>query len=151
MVIFLRARKMKNVMNQFLFGAFLLVASLQFGVAQSVPYRVVIDVTSPDTMVHHMVIRWVKGITSSHPDSEIIVVFYAKALDMVLKGESVVTEAVQIYSKLDNVKFEVCALSLKRKKIDKSNLLKGVITVPDAIYEIISRQQDGWGYIKATL
>ena len=31
----------------------------------------------------------------------------------------------------------------------KSQLLEGVGTVPDGIYEIISKQHQGWGYIKA--
>jgi intracellular sulfur oxidation DsrE/DsrF family protein len=37
---------------------------------------------------------------------------------------------------------------MKRQHIDESQLLPGVETVPDGIYEIISKQRDGWGYIK---
>jgi intracellular sulfur oxidation DsrE/DsrF family protein len=44
----------------------------------------------------------------------------------------------------------VCAVALKNNNLDKSQLLPGVETVPDGIYEIISKQHEGWGYIKAS-
>jgi intracellular sulfur oxidation DsrE/DsrF family protein len=40
-------------------------------------------------------------------------------------------------------------VALKNNHVDKSQLLPGVETVPDGIYEIISKQKQGWGYIKA--
>ena len=36
------------------------------------------------------------------------------------------------------------------QKLDKSQLLTGVQIVPDGIYEIVSKQQEGWGYIKVS-
>jgi len=47
-----------------------------------------------------------------------------------------------------NVAFKVCAIALKNNNVDKSQLLPGVQTVPDGIYEIVSKQQEHWGYIK---
>ena len=38
---------------------------------------------------------------------------------------------------------------MRNQKVDKSKLLSGVGTVPDGIGEIVARQRDGWGYIKA--
>jgi intracellular sulfur oxidation DsrE/DsrF family protein len=37
---------------------------------------------------------------------------------------------------------------MANQKIDKSQLLNGVQIVPDGIYEIVSKQKEGWGYIK---
>jgi intracellular sulfur oxidation DsrE/DsrF family protein len=137
-------------MKQLLMSAFLFLACFQLGNAQAIPYKVVFDVTSPDTMVHHMVVRWVNGIISADPEAEVVVVFYAGAIGMVLQGESVVSDVIQGLATSKNVKFEACAQSLKRKNIDKSQLITGVVTVPDAIYEIITLQHEGWGYIKAS-
>jgi hypothetical protein len=39
---------------------------------------------------------------------------------------------------------------MKSQKVDVSQLLPGVQTVPDGIYEIITKQKEGWGYIKAS-
>jgi uncharacterized protein len=55
---------------------------------------------------------------------------------------------VQNAMKNPNVTFKVCALALKNNSVDKSQLLAGVSTVPDGIHEIVSKQQDHWGYIK---
>ena len=117
--------------------------------AQKAPYNVVFDVTSKDTVVHQMVIRWVKEILAADPNANVEVVFYAKSLNMITKDSSVVADDVMKYATYNNVSFRVCEVAMKNNKVDKSQLLKGVGTVPDGIYEIISKQHEGWGYIKA--
>lgn len=117
--------------------------------AQDDHFRVVFDVTSDDTIVHQMVLRWVNGITKADPEAEVIVVFYAKALGMVIKDKSIDSEMVVALANREKVRFSVCEQSLKRHNLDKSVLLDGVTTVPDAIYEIVALQKEGWGYIKA--
>ena len=117
--------------------------------AQKAPYNVVFDVTSKDTVVHQMVMRWVREISEEHPDAKIEVVFYAKSLDMITKDKSVVSSDVVKFAAVKNVSFKVCEVAMKNNNVDKSQLLDGVGTVPDGIYEIISKQHEGWGYIKA--
>jgi intracellular sulfur oxidation DsrE/DsrF family protein len=43
----------------------------------------------------------------------------------------------------------VCENAVKNQKVDKSQLLPNVGTVPDGIGEIVAKQTHGWGYIKA--
>ncbi|CAN5455514.1 hypothetical protein BH10BAC3_BH10BAC3_24580 [soil metagenome] len=117
--------------------------------AQKAPYKVVFDVTSKDSLVHQMVIRWINEIEASNPEAEIEVVFYAKSLGMITKNKSVVAADILKYAKYKNVTFKVCEVAMKNNNVDKSQLLEGVGTVPDGIYEIISKQHEGWGYIKA--
>ena len=117
--------------------------------AQKAPYNVVFDVTSKDTVVHQMVMRWVKEILSTAPDANIEVVFYAKSLDMVTKDKSIVADGVLKYAATKNVSFRVCEVAMKNNNVEKNQLLDGVGTVPDGIYEIIEKQHAGWGYIKA--
>lgn len=112
-------------------------------------YKVVFDLTSRDTTDHKNVIRWINEISQSTPDAQMEVVLYGKSLDMVVKDRSIVANAVQQLSNQKNVAFKVCAIAMKNNQIDKSQLLPGVQIVPDGIYEIISRQHEGWGYIKA--
>jgi len=76
-------------------------------------------------------------------------VFYARSLPMVTKGSSVVADDVIKFAQTPNVKFSVCEVALKRLNVGKDELLAGVGTVPDGIYEIVKRQHEGWGYIKA--
>jgi uncharacterized protein len=128
---------------------FLFLYSHNILMAQKAPYKVVFDVTSKDTVVHQMVMRWVKEIIQMDAKAEVEVVFYAKSLDMVTKDKSVVADDVMKFSAMKNVAFRVCEVAMKNNNIDKNQLLTGVGTVPDGIYEIISRQHEGWGYIKA--
>ncbi len=138
-------------MKRIFFNLLLVLTLYQFSAAQSTPapYNVVFDVTSKDTVVHQMVVRWIKEVLTSNPKANIEVVFYAKGLDMVTKDKSVVSADVMKYAGYKNVAFRVCEIAMKNNSVDKSQLLTGVGTVPDGIYEIISKQHDGWGYIKA--
>ncbi len=118
--------------------------------AQTTPYNVVIDLTSKDTNMHKSVIRWVNSIASTHPNSQLEVVLYGQSLDMVTQGKSSVADALQQVVNNKNVAFKVCEAAMKRHNLDKSQLLPGVGTVPDGIYELVAKQKEGWGYIKAT-
>jgi uncharacterized protein len=117
--------------------------------AQTIPYNVVFDLTSKDTNDHKSVIRWINGISSNHPDAKMEVVLYGQSLDMVTKDKSAVTDDLQKLASNKNVAFKVCGSAMKRHNLDKSQLLPGVDVVPDGIYEILQRQKEGWGYIKA--
>ena len=67
---------------------------------------------------------------------------------MVETDKSTVANDVKKLAAGKNVTFVVCEEAMKVFKVEKSQLLPGVSTVPDAIYELISKQADGYGYIK---
>lgn len=117
--------------------------------AQSVPYNVVFDLTSKDTLDHQAVIRWLTGISGERPEAKLEVVLYGQSLDMVQKGKTTVAAPLLQLLQNKNVSVKVCAVTMKRHSVEATQLLPGVGIVPDGIYEIISRQKDGWGYIKA--
>lgn len=121
-----------------------------FCFAQKVPYNVVFDMTSDDTVTQKMAIRWISEVVDYNPDANVEMVFFGKSLGMIVQGRSIVADAIKSYSGKKNVAFKVCAIAMKNNKIDQSQLLPGVQIVPDAIYEIISKQHDGWGYIKVS-
>lgn len=112
------------------------------------PYKVVFDLTSKDSLIHQRVIRWMEGILKSKANPEVEVVFYGQSLDMVTMGKSTVSEAVMRLAKLGNAKFAVCEHAMQVFKVAKDQLLPGVTTVADGIYEIITKQAEGYGYIK---
>jgi len=112
-------------------------------------YKVVFDLTSKDSLDQQAVIRWLTEIVAASSDAKMEVVMYAKGVTMATKEKSAVADAVTQLATNKNISFKVCAVALKNQGIDKSQLLPGVEVVPDGIYEIISKQRDGWGYIKA--
>lgn len=129
-----------------LFTVILLVAS-QFAFSQK-DYKVVFDLTSGDTLSQQTTIRWVTEIIKAEPTAQVEVVMFGKGLPLAVKDKSAVASDVTTLATNKNVAFKVCAVALANQKIDKDQLLPGVQTVPDGIYEIVSKQREGWGYIK---
>jgi intracellular sulfur oxidation DsrE/DsrF family protein len=135
-------------MKKNFFLALLMIFIAQIIQAQT-DYKVVFDLTSKDSLDQKAVIRWLNEITTLSPDAKLEVVMYGQGVHMVVKGESPVEDAITKLSANKNVSFKVCAVSLKNQSIDKTRLMPGIEIVPDGIYEIISKQKQEWGYIKA--
>jgi len=127
----------------------ILLFSTQFAFAQK-DYKVVFDLTSGDTLSQQTAIRWVNEIVKAEPTAQVEVVMFGKGLPLAVKDKSAVATDVTTLATNKNVAFKVCSVAMANQKIDKAQLLPGVQTVPDGIYEIVSKQQQGWGYIKVS-
>lgn len=116
--------------------------------AQTKPVRIVFDVTSSDTLTHQAVLRHVKGMAKAYPDITLEVVIYGGAWPMVVSGKSSTEKTVAQLAAEKNISFKICSMTMGRHHIENSQLVQGVETVPDGIIEIVTRQNEGWGYIK---
>ena len=87
-------------------------------------------------------------MSQAYPDSMFEVVMYSGSIDIVLKDKSSVAKDMEMLTKNKNISFVICEDTMKRLKIDKSQLISGVTTIPDGILEIFMKQKEGWGYIK---
>ncbi len=125
-------------------------ALLSLGVAHSqpAPYWVVFDLTSRDSLDQKAVMRWVGEVTKADPNAKVEVVMYGKGFELVMPEKSKFIAEVKEAVKNPNVSFKACQVALRANKIDRDQILTEVQTVPDGIYEIISKQHEGWGYIK---
>lgn len=119
----------------------------QFVSAQASDYKVVFDLTSNDPVAQQQVIRDAGLIKSAHPDAQVEVVLYGQGLDLVRKDKSTHTDDIANLIR-NGVDFKACHIAMDRQHITESQLISGVQTVPDGIYEIISKQRMGFGYIK---
>ena len=125
-----------------------LLCIFQASLAQNSNYKVVFDMTSNDSVNQQALIRQLGFIRKSNPNSKLEVVIYGQGLDLAIKGKSPQEEAVKHLVTDEGVSFKVCGVTMKRYNYDKSQLLPGVEIVDDGIFEIISKEQEGWGYIK---
>ncbi|WP_424003699.1 hypothetical protein [Maribacter sp. IgM3_T14_3] len=116
--------------------------------AQEKPIKVVFDVTSGNTDVHKSAARHLRLMSETYPDSEFELVVYSSAYTMVDNKSSAAGETLREIVKNKNVSIVVCQNTMKRNDKSKEDLIPGVTTVPDGIFEIVSKQQLGWGYIK---
>ena len=111
-------------------------------------YKVVFDLTSGDSLSQQTAIRWVTEIVKAEPTAQVEVVMFGKGLPLAIRDRSAVANDVMSLATNKNVAFKVCSVAMASQKVDKSQLLPGVQTVPDGIYEVISKEREGWGYIK---
>jgi hypothetical protein len=116
---------------------------------QPQPYKVVFDLTSDDPLDQAALLRWVGEIAAGSPQTEIEVVMYGRGLALVVPERSARIGDVKEALGLPHVSFKVCEIAMKNQKVDRSQLLPNVGTVPDGIGEIVVKQTHGWGYIKA--
>lgn len=116
--------------------------------AQEKPIKLVLDVSSENPEVHRTAARHLSLMSEAYPDSQFEMVIYSAAYKMVDKNASAARETLEQVVKLPNVSVVVCEQSIKRHNLTMDDLIPGVTTVPDGIYEIVMRQQQGWGYIK---
>lgn len=116
--------------------------------AQKQPYNIVFDITSSDTAVHSRLVRWINAIMKEDPTAKIVVVFYGKSIPMVTQQKSTVTTDIQKVIADKKATFSVCEVALKVNGFAKSDLLPGITTVPDGLYELVKKQAEGYGYIK---
>jgi uncharacterized protein len=131
----------------------LVLASVVLGLAgflhaQDTQYKVVFDLTSNDSLNQRAVMRWINEITQADPKAQVEVVMYGKGFELVMPERSTYIHQVETAAMNPNVKFKVCEVALKNNNVQKSALLTTVGTVPDGIFEIVSKQHEGWGYIK---
>ena len=131
-------------MKHFILLVVLLICAVQFVSGQTQPYKVVFDLTSRDTVNQQTVIRWVNEVVKADANAQVEVVMFGQGLNLAIKDRSVVADEVTRLAQNKNVAFKVCAVAMKNQNVDKSQLLPGVGTVPDGIYEIISKQGEGW-------
>ena len=111
-------------------------------------YKVVFDLTSADSLSQQTAIRWANEVAKADPTAQVEVVMFGKGTALAVKDKSVVADGVASLATNKNVALKICAVAMQNQKIDKSQLLPGIQIVPDGIYEIISKQREGWGYIK---
>ena len=135
-------------MKKYIILLCIVMASTSLLLAQEKPIKVVFDVTSDDTAVHGSTMRHVQYMSEEYPTSKFQVVMYSGAYDMVNKKKSTVAAAMEELAKRKNVAFVVCKATIERHNIADSDLFPGVTTVPNGIYEIFTKQKEGWGYIK---
>src|SRR5690242_11952528 len=126
-------------MKSILLLAGILLSSF-FAFAQK-DYKVVFDLTSKDSNDQKAVVRWLNEVSKAEPTAQMEVVMYGQGLDLVTKGKSAVSDDVIKLAQNKNIAFKVCQVAMKAHNLQFSDLLQGVQTVPDGIYEVISKQR----------
>ena len=111
-------------------------------------HRIVMQLTSGDTLVHKNLMKQLRNMKESSPTLQLEVVCHGPGMDMLMGDRSVVREKVTEFAGKGFV-FLACENTITERKLDRSNVLPVAGFVKAGIIHIVERQEDGWSYIKA--
>ena len=106
-----------------------------------------------DSAVAKAAMNNVKNHLSANPDAKIVIVTHGKGVDFLFDGAAdkdgnpynVNVEELEA----KGVQIDVCANTLKSRKLDKNKLLPGLVIVPSGVAEIAKLQAtEGYVYLK---
>ncbi len=132
----------------FLFSLSYLSAQQNSGENQKPEHRIIFQLTSGDTTAHKQLMKQINNILSVSPTTKIEVVCHGAGLDMLVSGKTIVEDKIKALAE-KGVVFNACEFSIKERKVDKAKVISVSGFVPAGIIEIVSKQEQGWSYIKA--
>jgi intracellular sulfur oxidation DsrE/DsrF family protein len=120
------------------------------------------DTVAPDRVVYHLNsglpqatngLRNIRNHLEVNPKAQIVVVAHAQGVDYLMKGkkdangnpyETIVTDL-----KSQGVRFDVCQITLRNRKLKKEQFIDEATYVPSGVAEITRLQQrEGFAYLR---
>jgi uncharacterized protein len=117
--------------------------------AQDNHQKIVFDFVKADTADFRIMVTQIKNTLKEDPNTAMEVVCYGPGLMMLVSDKTNVSKEMEDLQKSPNVSFVACANTMRRLKVEKSQLVPFAKITPVAMLELSKRQQEGWSYIKA--
>ena len=111
-------------------------------------HKMVMQFTVGDSLEQVAIVGQVANIRAAWPNAQVEVVCHSSGLDMLTKSKSVVSKELTDLSN-KGVVFAVCNNSMKKRNVRKEDLLPQAVVVPSAMVELVTKQEQGWAYLKA--
>jgi intracellular sulfur oxidation DsrE/DsrF family protein len=111
-------------------------------------HKIVFQLTTNDTMAHKSLMKQLSNITSVAPTTKIEVVCHGPGLDMLVTGKTIVQEKIK-QLKAIGVDFVACEFSIKERNVPIEKIIPEAGFVKAGIIEIVTKQEQGWSYIKS--
>jgi intracellular sulfur oxidation DsrE/DsrF family protein len=129
-----------------IFGAGVLPALGQSATGK--PHKVVFAVTSGDEADWNLSLGNIRNLLAGlKPDPvEVEVVAFGGGITLVKGDSSVAVDIAKLQA--EGVKFVACQNSMRARHLELKDLLPGVTPVPSGIVEVVTKQEQGWIYIK---
>lgn len=135
-------------MKQMLLLLALLAGPVMHAQDQARQHRIVMQLTSGDTLVHKNLMKQFRNMLEASPTAKIEVVCHGPGMDMLMSDRSVVGARVKEFAS-KGVAFMACDNTIRERQLDPAKVLPEAGHVKAGIIHIVERQEDGWSYIKA--
>jgi uncharacterized protein len=112
------------------------------------PHKVLFAVTSGDEADWNLALGNIRNLLAGlKPDPvEVEVVAFGGGIVLVKGDSSVAADIAKLQA--DGVKFVACQNSMHARHLEVKDLLPNVPPVPSGIVEVVTKQEQGWIYIK---
>ena len=131
------------------FSLVLITTLFYFTTAAQNNQKIVFDFVKADTADFRVMVLQIKNVLKENPNTVMEVVCYGPGLMMLVSDKTNVSKEMEELQKSPNVSFAACANTMRRMKVEKTQLVPFAKVVPVAMLELSARQQEGWSYIKA--
>lgn len=111
-------------------------------------HKIIFQLSTNDTMAHKSLMKQLNNITTVAPTTKIEVVCHGPGLEILITEKSIVQEKIK-QLKAIGVNFVACEFTMKEKNVSIEKIIPEAGFVKAGIIEIISKQEQGWSYIKA--
>ncbi len=112
------------------------------------PHRIVMQLTSGDTLVHKNLMKQFRNMKEAAPTLQLEVVCHGPGMDMLMSDRTIVAEKVKEFAG-KGIVFLACENTITERKLDRTKVLPEAGYVKAGIIHIVERQEEGWSYIKA--
>ena len=135
-------------MKQYLLLFAVLIGSVSFAQESTRQHRIIMQLTSGDTLVQKGLMRQLKNMKEAAPGMQLEVVCHGPGMDLLMSDRSIVAGKVKEFAG-KGVAFMACDNTIRERQLDPSKVLPEAGHVKAGIIHIVERQEDGWSYIKA--
>lgn len=129
------------------FASFQLKAQDPQAVVDNKVHKLVMQFTVGDSTEQNSIVLQVANIRAAWPKAKIEVVCHSSGLNLLIKDKSKVSAKVAELSS-QGIVFAACNNTMRRMKIGKDALVPSAVVVPSAMVELVSKQEEGWAYVK---
>lgn len=111
-------------------------------------HKVVMQLTTPDTAAYRALVKQLGNMTKIWPNAKVEVVIHNKGIALMKKESSNVADEIAALTK-KGVRFVVCEFTMEQLKLEKSQILDVAYYTPYGLIAIVSKQEEGYSYLKA--
>jgi intracellular sulfur oxidation DsrE/DsrF family protein len=139
---------MKNRLTPWITALVLGLSGLSAATALAADNKVLLQVSDNDEGKWNLALNNAKNLQAAFGKDkvDIEIVVYGPGIGM-LKAESTVGNRV-IDAGAGGVKVIACENTMKAQKLQRADMIDGIAYVPAGVAEIVTRQKEGWGYIR---
>ncbi len=111
-------------------------------------HKIIFQLSIDDSLAHKALMKQLNNITTVAPGTKIEVVCHGPGLNMLVLGKTTVQEKI-LQMKMKDIEFVACEFSMSERNVPKEKIIPEAGFVKAGIIEIVTKQEQGWSYIKS--